>query len=155
MPNLLHSDQVGRIEGILVRPKRKIEPTLVQEWDPSSAADHGRATSKRGVTFIQKEHLAVIAAISGQEIAWEKTRRNVLVSGINLMSLIGHRFQVGEAIFEGTCLIDPCEKMEAALGHRAYAAMVGHGGVGGRLIQAGRIFTGAEIRWLGPANQVR
>ena len=124
----------------------------VSEWDPSGEADHSRPQGKRAVTFIQKEHLEVVKALSGHEITWEKTRRNVLVSGINLLTLIGHRFQIGDAIFEGTCLVDPCHQMEAAFGPRAYAAMVGHGGIGARIIQSGTLYEGAEIRWLGPAS---
>lgn len=146
----MHTDQVGRVEGILIRPKRKQPPVRVNTWDPSSDADHGRPKSKRAVTLIQKEHLAVIAALSGTDIPWEQTRRNVLVSGINLLTLVGHRFQIGTVILEGTVLVDPCHQMEAAFGKGAYAAMLGHGGIGARIIESGTLREGDEIRWMGP-----
>jgi len=152
MHTLLHSEQIGRVEGLLIRPERGKDVVVVSAWDPEGLDDHGRSESKRAVTFIQKEHLEVVAQISGQEVQWEKTRRNVLVSGINLLSLVGHRFRVGNVIFEGACLIDPCKNMEKAMGTGVYAAMVGHGGIGGRIIQNGQIHVGDEIQWLGPVT---
>ena len=149
IPSLLHSDTMGRVENILVRPTRKEPAQTVEEWDPSGNADHGNPNSKRAVTLIQKEHLDVVAALSGNDIKWELTRRNVLVSGINLQSLIGHRFRIGDAIFEGTCLVDPCKNMEAAMGPGTYAAMMGHGGIGAKIIGKGSIRVGDNIQWLG------
>lgn len=147
---LMHSTQTGRIEGILVRPKRNQTPLIVQHWDVLSAQDHGKPSSKRAITLIQKEHIAVISALAGHTVAWENTRRNLLVSNINLFSLIGHRFRVGEVLLEGTCIVDPCKNMEQAMGEGTYAAMMGHGGIGARIIEGGQIHLGDAVQWLIP-----
>ena len=48
----------------------------------------GRTGNPRQVTLIQQEHLAVIAACLGQEsIDPSLLRRNIVVSGINLLAL--------------------------------------------------------------------
>ncbi|EGV32701.1 MOSC domain containing protein [Thiorhodococcus drewsii AZ1] len=48
--------------------------------------------------MIQAEHLAVIGALLGCVApAPEILRRNLVVSGINLLALKGRRFQIGEA----------------------------------------------------------
>jgi MOSC domain-containing protein YiiM len=149
-PFLLHCDRLGRVEGLLVRPKRNGAVQSVSSWDPTTGVDHNKPEGGRAITLIQSEHLDVIASLSGQPVSWEQTRRNVLVSGINLLSLVGHRFRVGEAILEGTCLVDPCKNMEAAMGPGSYAAMVGHGGIGARILQAAELRVGDTVQWLGP-----
>ena len=147
----MHSTQTGRIDGILVRPKRTQTPVVVQHWDVLSTQDHGKSSSKRAITLIQKEHFEVISALAGHTVTWEKTRRNLLVSNINLLSLIGHRFRVGEVLLEGTCIVDPCNNMELAMGEGTYAAMMGHGGIGARIIEGGRIHIGDTVQWLIPS----
>lgn len=150
-PSLLHSEQLGLVEGLLVRPSRKKDCRVVQCWNPESHEDHGKPNSKRAVTLFQKEHLELISALSHNAITWEQTRRNVLVSGLNLLSLIGHRFRIGDALFEGTCLVDPCHNMESAMGPGTYTAMIGHGGIGARILQTAELKVGDVVQWLGPA----
>jgi len=44
--------------------------------------------SERQVTMIHKEHLAAVAAMAGRdEVRPEEVRRNLVVSGINLIAL--------------------------------------------------------------------
>jgi len=133
-----------------VRPHRKGPVNIVDSWDPLSAQDHGKPTSKRAVTLIQKEHLEIVSMLAGHTVSWEKTRRNLLVANINLYSLIGHRFRVGNVLLEGTCIVDPCKNMEAAMGEGTYAAMMGHGGIGATIIESGMIHLGDTVQWLVP-----
>jgi MOSC domain-containing protein YiiM len=64
-------------------------------------------------------------------------RRNLVVSGINLVALKGQRFQIGDAVLEGTSFAHPCSRMEEVLGQGGYNAMRGHGGLCAR-VDAGR-----------------
>ncbi len=100
----------------------------------------------REVTLIQAEHIGAIAALAGLEaIAPELLRRNVVVAGINLVALIGRRFQLGEAVLKGTGACHPCSAMEAALGAGGYNAMRGHGGITAQVLSAGMIAVGATV----------
>lgn len=111
----------------------------------------GRRSDARAVTLIQHEHLGVIAALLGQEVvdpAW--LRRNIVVSGLNLVAAKEVHLHLGEAIVEMTGLCHPCSKMETRLGPGAYNAMRGHGGITARVIRGGRISVGAPVR-AGPA----
>lgn len=98
---------------------------------------------RRQVTLLQAEHLPVIAALAGHAaVAPETLRRNVLVSGLALLALRERRFQLGEAILEGTGECHPCSRMEEALGPGGYNAVRGHGGLTARVIRGGVIRVG-------------
>jgi len=74
------------------------------------------------------------------------TRRNVLVSGINLLALVNQQFKIGdEVILEGTGQCHPCSRMEENFGAGGYNAMRGLGGLTARVIQGGTIKIGDKI----------
>ena len=94
--------QQGKVEWIGIRPKRLLEVHSVSEVtanpDTGLEGDHFKksSTGKRQVTLIQQEHLDVVARILGKsEILPELLRRNIVVSGINLLALKHQQFQVG------------------------------------------------------------
>jgi MOSC domain-containing protein YiiM len=146
----------GRVEAIVVRgdprrPARRIDAT--QALAGIGLADdrlgqRGEAElSTRQVTLIQHEHLAVIAALAGAPaVDAVALRRNLVVSGINLVALKNARVHVGEALLEIVGPCHPCSRMETEVGPGAYAAMRGHGGMTARIIEAGRIEVGAVVR---------
>jgi MOSC domain-containing protein YiiM len=138
--------QVGRVEWIGVRPARD-EPMIVLdaaqlicgkglEGDRFS----GRAESPRQVTLIQREHLGVIAScLDRSSVEPAMLRRNIVVSGINLLALKDKRFRIGGALLEFTGACHPCSKMERVLGAGGYNAMRGHGGITARVLEAGQV----------------
>src|SRR5439155_1459010 len=86
--------------------------------------------ARENVAVIRAEHLPVIAALVGRaEVTPEILRRNVVVAGINLLSLKDLRFAIGAAILIGTKPCAPCDKMELALGPGGFHALRGHGGI--------------------------
>ena len=92
------------------------------------------------MTLIQQEHLAVIAACLGQEsIDPSLLRRNIVVSGINLLALKDKTFRIGDALLEFSGLCHPCSKMERQLGAGGYNAMRGHGGITARVLEPGLV----------------
>lgn len=107
----------------------------------------GRETSKRQVTLIQKEHLHVIASCLHREsITPEVFRRNIVVSCLNLLALKGKRFRIENVVLEYTGLCHPCSKMETSLGPGGYNAMRGHGGITTRVVEAGDIALGDDVK---------
>ena len=138
--------QVGQVQWIGVRPARNeamTELEVVQiDLDKGLEGDRfsGRAGNPRQVTLIQQEHLAVIAACLGQEsIDPSLLRRNIVVSGINLLALKDKAFRIGDALLEFSGLCHPCSKMERQLGEGGYNAMRGHGGITARVREPGLI----------------
>jgi MOSC domain-containing protein YiiM len=100
----------------------------------------GRTGNPRQVTLIQQEHLAVIAGCLGRDrLEPSLLRRNIVVSGINLLALKDKYFRIGDALLEFTGLCHPCSKMERQLGEGGYNAMRGHGGITARVCEAGPV----------------
>ena len=151
--------QPGRIEWIGVRPQDGGRPVPVTDVRAIAAVglqgDHygGGARGKRHVTLIQQEHLAVVAKLLALRdgivvpvpIDPSIVRRNIVISGLNLLALRSHRFRLGDALLEFTEPCHPCSQMEAALGRGGYNAMRGHGGICARLIDGGLIRTGDTL----------
>ena len=85
--------QKGKVEWIGVRSKKKEELLVVEsvkvEKETGLVGDHfkGSSSGKRQVTLIQQEHLNAVSSILGKKrIDPKLTRRNMVVSGINLLS---------------------------------------------------------------------
>ncbi len=124
----------GNVEWIGVRVARRERIQRCEQVTALAggglAGDHyAGASGSRGVTLIQAEHLPAVAALLGlRDLAPALLRRNLVVSGVSLAALKRCRFQVGEAVLEGTGLCHPCFRMEEALGPGGLNAMRGHGG---------------------------
>lgn len=87
--------RAGRLEAILLRPARRAAAQSVNEARALAgrelAGDHraasGRGGGKRQLSLIQAEHLAAIAALAGRdEVDPALLRRNLVVSGLNLLA---------------------------------------------------------------------
>ena len=144
--------QTGKLEWIGIRPGKKQALTALKsvriEQDSGLEGDRfrGSVSGKRQVTLIQQEHLDVVARILGKsEIPPEWLRRNIVVSGINLLALKHQQFQVGEVLLETTGICAPCSRMEENLGAGGYNAMRGHGGITAKVLQPGEIQIGDPV----------
>ena len=159
----------GRVESILLRPARLapmvastevlVEPGRGLIGDRRSATlRNGDLAQKREVTLFQAEHLPVVAALLGLPLLDPaRLRRNLVVSGINLLSMrslfpdVRLQWQFGDDVIleiTGTC--EPCSLMEAELGEGGYNAMRGHGGVTARVLAGGTLRVGDSVRLRAP-----
>ncbi len=144
----------GRLEWIGLRPGRRTPLQSMNHveviTDHGLAGDHKaqRAGGKRQVTLIQREHMAAVAQLLKREaIDPALLRRNLLVSGINLLALRGERFRIGTVVLEGTGPCEPCSRMEEVLGAGGYNAMRGHGGITARVLAGGVIAVGDALAY--------
>lgn len=105
-----------------------------------------KSGGKRQVTLIQAEHFSTIAAKVGREaVTPDLFRRNIVVRGIELTTLIGNRFRIGAALLEGTGHCTPCSRMDENLGEGGRLAMSGIGGLTAMVIEPGRIQVGDSV----------
>lgn len=146
----------GRVESIIVRghPRetaRRIDATVALAGiglADDRLGQRGEAElSTRQVTLIQAEHLDVIARLARVErVDPVGLRRNLVVSGINLLALKNARLRVGEAVLEVVGPCQPCSRMEETIGPGGYAAMRGHGGMTARVVVSGSIRVGDVVK---------
>jgi MOSC domain-containing protein YiiM len=146
--------QVGKVDWLSYRPTRRADVEVVDiieiEIANSIVGDHfsGKAGSTRQITLIQAEHIKVVSDILGQEISPAQLRRNIVVSGINLLALKGQNFKIGNAILTGTGNCPPCSRMEENLGPGGYNAMRGHGGITASVVESGAVCVGDSVQLL-------
>ncbi len=142
--------QVGKVEFISIRPEKRADPVEVQSVvinkENGLEGDHYSKVGTRMVTLIQQEHLDAVASILKKPIDPLLTRRNIVVSGINLISLKDHQFQIGSAILETTGECVPCSRMEQNFGEGGYNAMRGHGGITCKVIGEGACSVGDDVK---------
>lgn len=105
---------------------------------------YGHSENYKGqVTFFSDE---VAAALQKQfnvgDLDRSVMRRNVLVSGVDLNSLIGKRFRIGELIFSGSEECTPCFWMNEAVTEGAHEWLEGNGGLRCRIEKSGTLKTG-------------
>ncbi len=144
----------GTLVWIGIRPARKqamLTPDCVMADSQQGLIGdrYSGRNGKRHVTLFQQEHIQAIESYTGKSIPPETFRRNLLIQGINLLSLKGQTFQIGEATLQMTGLCHPCSQMEEALGVGGYNAMRGHGGITARVISDGLMSRGDEVTIIG------
>jgi MOSC domain-containing protein YiiM len=142
--------QVGAVAWIGIRPGRREPMLALPEVEAIAgrglAGDRYTSGGKRAVTLIQAEHLAAIGGLMHAAAPDPANlRRNLVVSGINLLALRKRRFRIGDAILEGTGSCDPCSRMEDTLGPGGWNAMRGHGGLTATIVAGGLIRVGDPV----------
>lgn len=145
--------QHGTVSWIGIRPRRGTEMISLDQIDALEnrglQGDHyANLGGARQITLIQAEHLESVASFLGlARVDPGLTRRNIVVSGFNLLSLKDHEFFVGECLlkYSGDC--HPCSRMEKNLGSGGYNAMRGLGGITAMITKGGRIKIGDALRF--------
>ncbi len=84
----------------------------------------------------------------GSGFEYTDSRRNIISSGVELMWLIGKKFRIGQACFEGVKYCDPCRRPDALAGKRRdfKKAFFDRGGLIANVIEGGVIKIGDSIK---------
>lgn len=140
--------QQGKVEWIGVRPGKRENMIELDEVEALVGAGlagdrYAGRSGKREVTLIQHEHIGTVASLLQlNSVHPAQLRRNIVVSGLNLLALKHRRFCIGDARLEMTGQCHPCSRMEETFGDGGYNALRGHGGITARVILSGRIRVG-------------
>lgn len=93
---------------------------------------------KGQITFFSHEvYQDVCASLGVTGVPPSVFRRNVIVSGIDLNSLIGQEFDLQGIRFRGICECSPCHWMDEAFHPGAESALKGRGGLRARILTSG------------------
>src|ERR1700690_205011 len=99
----------------------------------------------REATFIESEALDALAKDYNIELDGTESRRNISTRGVALNHLVGKEFKVGEAIFRGVRLCEPCTHLEEVSGKPARKGLIHRGGLRAQIVKSGLIRVGDEI----------
>ena len=107
----------------------------------------------RDITFIAQaaidEANHVLTQLNEPTYDGSQTRRNVVLANISaqeLNQLVGKQFRIGNAVFEGTELCDPCKRPAKLLGRSVFMqAFENRGGIRAKVIQSGILTVGAIL----------
>ena len=156
----MNGSQVGTVERIHVasgtggdpEPRETVEAVADRGlrgdryFDGDGIYNEREELDPSDVTLIAAEALAAAAREYGVDVAAGAHRRNVTTRGVALTELVGERFRVGEAVFEGTGHCEPCGYMESLAGERdAKEALDGRGGLDARIVESGTVRVGDEV----------
>ncbi len=143
--------QKGTVTWIGLRPASR-QPLMSVDQVSASQKDalegdrfNGQFSKKRQVTLIQAEHIDAVSSILGKKVDPGLLRRNIVVSGINLLALKDKTFNIGSAVLKYTGLCHPCSRMEQNLGPGGWNTMRGHGGITAQVVTDGVISVGSDV----------
>lgn len=105
-------------------------------------------SGERDITLIAVDALTAASEEAGFEIAHLDSRRNLLVSGIDVNALVGRRFRVGAAECVGRELAEPCRHLERLTRPGMLGALVHRGGLRAGITAGGRIAVGDPVEEL-------
>ena len=101
----------------------------------------------RAVTVIAAEALREAEAAFGVSLSEGQHRRNVVVAGVDLETLLKQTFRIGGAVFRGERRCAPCRYLVRVTGQEAvFDALRGRGGLRCRVIEPGAIRLGDRIQ---------
>ena len=69
----------------------------------------------QNVTLVEAEEIERFNQEQGQSFGLDATRRNIVTRGVRLNELVGREFRIGEVLFYGVELCEPCAGLGGAL----------------------------------------
>ena len=144
----------GRVEGIYIADTEGVLPEPVERIDAVAGAGlrgnryfyaNGDAPPGRALTLIAAEALEAYEAETGNRLTAAESRRNVLVSGIDVNALVGKRFRVGGVECEGVELCEPCTTLESMTHLGVLKGMVHRAGLNADVLSDGEIAVGDAV----------
>ena len=153
--------QVGRVEAIALAAQAEEPLVLVPEAQAVAgrgligdryAAKAGTFTPVRGggrgydLTLVEAEVLDDLVLPGGRRLAYEQARRNLITRGVDLNSLVGRRFRVGNFECLGQRLCEPCAHLERLTTKGVLRGLIHRGGLRADILTDGHVRVGDAIQ---------
>ena len=100
------------------------------------------------LTLIEAEVLDELTLPDGQRLGYAEARRNIVTRGIDLNTLVGQRFKVGDVECVGRRLCEPCAHLERLTHKGVLRKLIHRGGLRADILTTGNITLGATIERL-------
>ena len=97
------------------------------------------------LTLIEAEVLDELVLPDGQRLTYADARRNIVTRGVDLNSLVGRRFLIGDVECLGQRLCEPCAHLERLTRPGTLKGLIHRGGLRADILSSGAIATGMAI----------
>jgi MOSC domain-containing protein YiiM len=135
---------MSHVEAIHLIEKHGGAPAGVDTAVATGAGLDGDRHRSGTVTLIEGEALERLAREHGLDLGGGLSRRNLVTRGIDLGSLVGRRFLVGDVACEGDERCEPCAHLAGLTGSAVLRGLV-HTGLRARIVGSGAIRVGDLI----------
>lgn len=138
----VESTPTEALDRVRVAPGCGLEGDRNYRPDGVDAPDY---RAKNEATFIEMEALEALERDYGIPLSPGESRRNLVTRGIPLNHLVGKRFRVGPALFEGIELCEPCAHLEKLTRKGVRKGLVHRGGLRARIVEGGEVSVGDAV----------
>jgi MOSC domain-containing protein YiiM len=115
---------------------------------------HALKRPDKAVTFIEEETLASAEAELGVKGLAQRSRRNIVTRGVPLVQLLDRQFVVGDVLFRGIRLFEPCGHLVRLSGLQGiFKALEHRSGLKAAILSNGLIRVGDAIAPVTEARQ--
>jgi MOSC domain-containing protein YiiM len=97
------------------------------------------------LTLIEAEVLDQLLLPEGHRLGYAEARRNIITRGIDLNTLVGRRFRIGNVECLGQRLCEPCAHLERLTTKGVLRSLIHRGGLRADVLSDGLIVTRASI----------
>jgi MOSC domain-containing protein YiiM len=155
--------QRGRVEvvAIAARAEAPMQQVTTAQAIPGRGLEGDRYANQVGtftprsgrgsgydLTLIEAEVLDELTLPDGDRLGYAEARRNIVTRGIDLNTLVGQRFRVGDVECVGRRLCEPCAHLERLTYKGVLRKLIHRGGLRADILTAGSITVGAAIEYL-------
>jgi MOSC domain-containing protein YiiM len=100
------------------------------------------------LTLIEAEVPDELTLADGHRLGYAEARRNIVTRGIDLNTLVGQRFRVGDVECVGRRLCEPCAHLGRLTHKGVLRQLIHRGGLRADILTTGNITVGAAIERL-------
>jgi MOSC domain-containing protein YiiM len=144
----------GRVEAIFITPEHGELPAPVERVSARAGSglegnryywEDGDAPPGTAVTLIAAEEVEAYLQENGSSLEPAATRRNVLTRGVDVNSLVGKHFRIGDVECLGVELCEPCAHLESMTQPGLVKGMVHRAGLNADILNDGEISIGDAV----------
>lgn len=132
-----HGELPAEVAVAVAHPGRGLEGD--RHFDDPAAGD---------ITLIEAEAIERVRAEHGLDLGLSESRRQVLVRGVDLATLVGRRFRLGQVECEGDERCEPCQHLAGLVGSPAVLVGLVHTGLRATILTGGTIRPGDDVELL-------
>jgi MOSC domain-containing protein YiiM len=155
--------QRGRVEAVAIadRAEAPMQQVTTARAIPGRGLEGDRYANRAGtftprsgrgvgydLTLIEAEVLDELTLPDGHRLGYAEARRNIVTRGIDLNTLVGQRFKVGDVECVGRRLCEPCAHLERLTKRGVLRKLIHRGGLRADILTTGSITEGAAIECL-------